>query len=326
MDNNYLFVSINISRTYLIIVLFIMIMFGQVQHGYSQEEVQKVPELNGHVFLPMSNIKSPFTNTTFGMKLGIGQTVNLTIPLPEIGDLPIEGIDGSVLFANLGFYYSQRVRKRAAVYLKFSMNARIGTDVGSIVSQGLNTVMATELGWIINLLETEKSSLSGTVDLYNYTGMFINVSKFVEDIIDGVPNPSLTDNVPALSAGLGLRYAYAFNSLFGMKLMGNLAYGESFDRNVTSARYNLGFAFDVNFNEKHNVPIGLALSYNLISQPEVVYFNNEFAYVGMLKIAYTGSTDFSLGLEISALSMPLEDLEKRPLVPLVAFSLLYFFN
>jgi len=326
MDTESLFTSIKFSRPCLIIVLFIMIMFGQCQYGYSQEEVQKVPELNEHVFLPISSIKAPFTNTTFGMKLGIGSTINLTIPLPEIGDLPIEGIDGNVMFASLGLNYSQRIRKRLAMYLKFKMSARIGTDVGSIINLGLNTVTTTQLGWIINLLETEKSFLSGTVDLYSYTGLFINVSKFVEDIVNGVPNPSLTDNVPALSAGIGLRYAYAFSSIFGMKLNGVLSYGESFDRNVTSFRYNLGFAFDANFNEKHNVPIGLGLSYNLLSNPDIIYFSDSFASAGMLKIAYTGSSDFSLGVEASILSLPQEDMEKRPIVQLVAFSLIYFFN
>jgi hypothetical protein len=316
---------IHLKRKGMMRIAVILLLILSAGFAHSQEEQGRIPELNDHVFTNISVLRYPFTNTTFTTNLGIGSADNLTYHIDDINGQPIFGVNGSLTYAHLSFNYQQQVRDWIALYLYGGLTTRLGTDVFSLLSQGVNTVSYFRIGWLIKIAEGEKYVLSGTIGLNNSSGTFINIKKFVVDIINQVPSPSITNDVPILLGDFGLQFAYAFNQLIGMNLDGNLSFGESFDRGDADLRYALKGAFDFNFI-KYKVPLGLVLSGSLVTQPELVYTEKGTASIFGVKLAYTGTKDFLLGLEANRMSIPLEDLDEKSNFKVGTISIRYYFN
>jgi len=58
----------------------------------------------------------------------------------------------------------------------------------------------------------------------------------------------------------------------------------------------------------------------------VVYVEDRNAQVINIKVAYTGRKDFDLGIKAGSLILPLENVDKKPTVSTVTFTMSYFFN
>ncbi len=314
------------SKSYLYRVLMFILVGSITQYGYAQESENNIPELNDHVFVYSSNLKYPFTNTNFTTNLGFGSASNLNYEINDIDGQPIAGINGNLIFANLSFEYQQRIRDWIALYLEGGLTARLGSDVFSLLSQGVNTVTVFKIGWMIKLIEGEKYALSGNIGINNYSGTFISITDFVDDVINNVPNPSISKSAPVLLGEAGLQFAYGFNEMIGLTLEGRLGIGESFDRKESDLRYALMGGLDFNFKRKYNVPLGLVLGYNLVSQPQLVYVNKGTAQITSLKIAYTGTRDFLIGIEASMMNIPLENVEQKSRFVVALLSMRYYFN
>ena len=307
--------------------LLIIILIGSFTvYGYAQESGNKIPELNDHVFTYFSSLKSPFTNTSFTTNLGFGSASNLSYEITDINGQPIAGINGSLIFTTLSFDYQQRVRDWIAMYLHGGLTARLGSDVFSLLSQGVNTVTTFKIGWIIKLIEGEKYALSGNIGINNYSGTFINIQRFLEDVINNVPNPSISASAPVLLGEAGLQFAYGFNEVIGLSLEGTLGVGESFDRKDSDLRYALKGGLDFNFKHKYDVPLGLALGYNLVSQPQLVYINKGTAQITGFKLSYTGTRDYLIGIETHLMNIPLENVDEKSRFLVALLSMRYYFN
>ena len=143
----------------------------------------RVPKLNGHQFLTASHFKSSFINTTLQANLGVGATSVLNIPGIKIGDYRILEFQGRIMFFNAHMEYQQRFTPWLAMYATFDMYGRIGTDMSTILADGINTMSGGELGVLVRLMQNKKFNLSTNVNVQNLTGNFINVVEYVEEII-----------------------------------------------------------------------------------------------------------------------------------------------
>jgi len=283
------------------------------------------PFVGDHFFTPVTHSKLPFTNTYFYTLTGFGQTLNLVHQLELIDGDYLIGLKGEVTFVDMGFAYQQRVRDWLAAYISLNVSARIGTELQSILTQGVNTINGFEIGWHIKLFENEKIALSTNIELQNLQGKFINVLGFVKDVINGHPNPSLNKNVPVLTFATGLRFAWGLNDLIGVKSSTNLAYGETFNRGENGFALSAGAGIDFDFYHRYSLPVGLVLHYNITSMPDLVFFNDKYAHVLQTKLAYTKASDFSLGIELSYMKVPLINQEKHPSVYSIALAARYYF-
>ncbi len=265
-------------------------------------------------------------NTYFNSKLGLAQSQSVEFPLGEVNGRPIYGETGGILFAVLGFEYQQNIKDWIAFKARINVSARIGTDIQSLWSLGINSILGYELSWNLRISEGEKHMLSGAFLLKNYTGSFVNISGFVQDIVDGKPNPSITQTIPSLTAGVGLRYAYAFNDLLGIKLSTDVLYGEGFSRQENGVYYKIGSALDLNLNERTSVPIGFLFEYTASKLPDLVYREERTAHHLAGRIAYTGSRNYSLGLEVSYLNLPLNQIDAKIHTTGITLITKYYFN
>lgn len=286
---------------------------------------RKIPSLNGHSFLSTSYLGSSFVTTSLQADLGVGSTSWLKIPGIMIDDYEILSFEGKILFFDMNVQYQQRFTPWLAMYMSFKMSGRLGTDMSTIMADGVNTLTGGNIGWLIRIKHTNKFNLSGTVYLNNITGNFINVTEYFEEIINNDPYPSVVKKVPAMSVGAGVRGAYAFNSIFGLQFQLDYAYGESLERTKTKGYFSGGFLGDVDFMPKHKVPIGLALGYALSSSPEIVMNDGGVSNLFLCKIGYTGSNDFELGVQFTYYNTHLKSIDEKPFISKAMLTLKFYF-
>jgi hypothetical protein len=223
------------------------------------------------------------------------------------------------------FSYQQRIRDWLAAYIQIGLAARLGTEFQSILAQGINTVTDFEIGWHFKLLERDKYAFSATAELQNNTGNFINILGYVKDIINEHPNPQIMENIPVLTVGSSLRFAYGFNDLIGMSATTDFSYGETYIRGKNGLALTAGAGVDFDFYPRYSVPLGLIINYSITSQPEFVYVDGKYAHIWKTKIAYTKASDFSLGLEYAIMKVPLPNAQKDPTVFSFALGSRFYF-
>jgi hypothetical protein len=285
----------------------------------------KCQVLNGHRFPSTSYMRSAFVSTSVQADLGFGVTSEITMPEISVGDYEILGFTGKLIYMDMAVQYQQRFTPWLAMFFSAKMAGRVGSDMSTMLADGVNTLMGGDLGWLVRNKETKKFMLSGSFKITNVRGNFINVPEYFEEIINNEPYPSVIKQVPGLTAGLGLRSAYAFNPTYGLQFNLGFQYGETLDRGKSQGYFAGSIVGDIDFNPKQEVPIGLALGYALTSAPAIVMNDGGAANLVLFKIDYTGSDDFELGLQFNMYSTYLKSIDDNAFVKKIMLGLKFYF-
>lgn len=284
-----------------------------------------VPQLNGHEFVQLPLVGLPFVNSAFHTRLGVSSTNGIEIPLPDFLPDTLRGLSGDLVYVNLAFRYNQRIKDWISFYAEVNINVRSGTELGSILSEGINTLTGGKTGVVFRLLERPRHYLSGSFEVSNYDASIIDIGQFVRDIIENNPDPSITKEAPALSVGIAGRYAFAWNKVIGVVANGRILYGENIVRGDDAFRVEVSTAMDFNFKSK-GVPLGAVIGYQLTNAPEIVYVEDELARTIAFKLAYTGAPNFLVGLELNSTSIPLDSTDDNPRAIGALVNISYWFN
>lgn len=311
------------------IIVFIIGVLLLVSTGFTQTDTLKtkvkVPSLYGHNFPSMGQFRSSFVNTHFLAHLGVGSTSPLTIPGVTVGDYQLSDFTGQLFFFNSNVRYQQRFTPWLALTISVKLAGRLGTDMSTILVDGVNTINGGRIGWLVRIKQTERFNLSGSLNLSNLTGNFINVSEYIEEIINNNPSPSVFKKIPSMTVGVGILGAYAFNPTYGIQFHTEYSYGESFQRETNSGIFSIGIMGDVDLAPKHNAPVGFALAYTLTTAPEIVMAEGGISNIFSGKIGYTGSEDFEIGLKYSFYNIKIESVDDNTFVNQIAFVLKFYF-
>lgn len=310
--------------------ILLIIIWTFLSNAVFSQEVKTVSSqrshvLHGHTFPSQSQFLSSFVNTKLQATMGFGSTSLLQIPGLMIGESELFEFEGKILFVDLDVRYSQRFTPWLSLIISIKMAARVGTDLSTIVADGVNSISGGDIGWNIRFLRREKINLSAVVHVQRLTGNFINVSEYIYEIINNNPYPSIVKKIPAMSVGTGITGAYAFNSTFGIQFQGGLSYGESFQRNTAGFYTTIGAYGDVDFNPKYDVPINFTLGYILTSAPEVVMSDGGYSNVLQAKLAYSGSTDYELGLQFTYYNVHIRSIEEKTYVSKIILLMAFYF-
>jgi hypothetical protein len=310
-----------------IITAFCLVLFVSGLTAQTQEEtlVSKREVLNGHTFQQLSYFRTSFTSTHLNANIGFGSTPVLKIGTIEIDSIKLFEFEGQVVFVDVSVRYQQRFTPWLTLYLQGSMAGRLGTDMSTILADGINTLTGFEIGWLIRFYQSKKLNLSANIHVANANANFINVSQYFEDLINGVQNPSLTQKIPAMAVDVGINGGWAINPTWGLQFFGDAAFGESFDRGRDQVYYNTGIQGEVDFNPKHRVPIGLALGYVATNNPESLSSESGFSSIFIGKIGYSGSREFELGLQFSYFDVSLRSVDQKVFVFKSTLMLKFFF-
>jgi hypothetical protein len=291
---------------------------------------RSLPKLNDHYFMPNSNFLSPFMATFF--KTGIGGGVSQgNIPVyTNDGELLVGTIEGEDTYVTADVHVQVEAKEWLAVWFRYQAIARIGSSTPAIFAHGVTSITGFDFGWMLRLWHNKQSQLSGTLNIRNFNISAINISGYIRDVIAGPDSikaaPYKKDN--PLDGGAGLRYAYAFNNMFGAQAFFNGAYGESASiDNKNIWRFDVGILGDVNFKSSHNVPLGINLGYTVQKFSISAGQDEEKTNSLILKLAYTGREEYNIGLEFSHITTtyPLvEDKNKLEYIT-TAFVMVYYF-
>ncbi len=302
--------------------------YGQEKPDRSDESTSAdysvIPSLGEHKFTPNSLVKDPFIKTYIRNSIGVGQALNLDVPVVIIDGQEVFGLRGDLVFASFDFEYHHAVKDWLAVWGKFNVLARLGNDTQALLTQGITAVTGFEFGWLFKLMEKEQTALSLSLSLENGSATIINLLDYINGIIEGdrSPNNSLVNKVQSLRGGSGLRFAWAANKLFGLYAMGELLYGQSAEvRGESEFFYNLGVVFDFDLSSFSELPLGILLGYNQ-SNLQSSGISNTFFF----RIGYNSPGDLSIGIESSINKVPVKSLDKTLNAGLTKIMLRYYFE
>ncbi len=291
-DNYY------IMRRRISILILLLAGFGFV---FAQNDTSKIifkkPMLNGHSFSPFNITKSAFIKTYLDATMSLGSTGEIQLPGIMIGDNEILAFSGKVAFVDIQINYQQKFNDWLALYATINIGGRLGTSLSTILVDGVNTFSGGNVGWLFRVLKKQKFQMTGNLFVKNLGGNFINLIGYVNDVIDGVPNPQVVKYVPVLNVGIGAQGAYAFNEVFGLQFSTDVSYGESFNRGTNDIFSSFSLVGDMDLMPRHQIPVGFGLGYAITSNPESTYLKFIYTNIYSFKIAYTGSSDFELGFQ-----------------------------
>lgn len=311
-----------------LLFIFIALLFC-FNTSYSQtthtDAESKIPNLGGHAFPSLSHFRSSFVSTSLQANIGFGITSPIVINGITIGDHELFSFEGQLLFMSADIYYQQRFNPWLSLFINFSLAGRMGSDMSTILADGVSTIAGGDIGWLIRIYQNKKFNLSGSLKITNVTGNFIDVSDYVEDIINDVPDPSLSRRVPSMSAGFGVHGAYAISPVFGLQAYASCAIGESFEREESKWYYSGGLMADADFMPAYKVPIGLALGYSFSSAPDIFTTEGGITHVINGKLGYTGSSDYELGLQYSYYNLKLKSTDQSTGVTIITLILKLYF-
>jgi hypothetical protein len=313
------------------ILYFVLCIFSFTTSSYSQTpDIQlKVPYLGNHKFMPNTFVKDPFIKTYIRNTLGVGQALDVNIPVVEIDGVTLVAFQGDLLYVNLDFEYHQAVKDWLGVWGRFKVLGRLGNDTQALVAQGITAASGFDFGWLFKLHQTERSQLSGSLSLSNTSTTVVNLLNFIDGIIDGdySPNNQLVRNIPALRGNSGLHYAWAMNDFFGTYLLGELSYGQSVvERNEGKFFYRLGGVLDFDLSARTVFPFGVLVGASYSSLPRTGDNTNKNAQILFLRIGYNSQSDFSIGIESSVEFVPLESTDETLKAGLTTINMRYYFN
>ncbi len=309
-----------------IIAVLVLVALTLTPSAGRAEEDLKIPHLNGHQFTTNTLTGDPFIKTYIRNTLGIGQSIDLFVPILEIDGGKVYGLKGNLLKAILEFEYQQAVKDWVAFRVQVRVTGRLGTGAQSLLASGVTANTGFEFGWLFKLAEGEKTALSGTLNLWNNSATVVDFLGFVDGVVNP-PIPPLVKTVPTTRGGGGLRYAWAASDLVGFIFKGDMGMGESIDRRKNSDEwfFNFAAATDFDLKTKTAVPLGLALGYKFDTFPEVGEELADAKHDLVFRISYTGTTDFLLSLDFTYGWFQLKDEAEATKFTSTLLNLRYYF-
>jgi hypothetical protein len=151
---------------------------------------------------------------------------------------------------------------------------------------------------------TEKQYLSTQVGVRTNNATVTNIQRYVQQILDGVPSPNLSEDIFVLQGVWSLSYAYGASSLLGFAMDTKLVYGDLFEPGKSGWTGSIGAAIDLNLYPKTSIPLGFSFAYAYANLPDftTAQYNTESYF--NTKIAFTQSENFIISLETTTYKAP----------------------
>jgi hypothetical protein len=286
--------------------------------------------LNGHTFIPSSQIDDPFITTLIRTQTGGGFATKVTRDIEnEVVDSLIDALVGDLAFLALEFEYQHAVTDWLALSASASGAARIGTGAQSVLAEGVTSMFGFKLRATARVLQTEKWLLSTSLRFQPSTQYRLDILTFAKRVIEEgkiTEDNSVIIRSHGVGGAAGLGGAYAPKPWLGFVFAGNAGYADTFsDEGRSDLAWDVGGLASFDLNPLRGIPLGLLLS---VKQDAFVVDNSDITDKVMAfgwGVAYTGREDFSLSLETSHLRVPLTKSDQTITATLVGFNLRYYF-
>ncbi len=272
---------------------------AQAQAQAQESAEPRRPTLDGHTFLPVDAIPDPFVRTYVRNTLGYASASNLEYPPVVLDGDTLIALDGDLSYATLSFEYQQALRDWIAVRVGFDARTRLGTQVSSLLLDGVTVGTDFGMNWMVRLHQSKSTMLSGSVGVTSQDFTRVDLKGFVDDVIDGVPDPKLIDTIPVVQTTVAANFAWAISRPFGLTALVEGDYGDSpFRDRPEGWEYTYGASVDFDAGAAWDVPIGLALAFRQTSLPGLSDVEGALGRSVNLRVAYNAQPDFIVGLDL----------------------------
>lgn len=293
-----------VSQIRLIIILTVLLFsadnfLAQEDDVLQKYSIKKERILGEHYFTPTNEIRMPFILTHVRTSLGVGGVSNLKYPLIEIGENEYFYMQGDVFVAILNFEYQHAIKHWLAVFTRFGLTGRLGNSLATLTKQGINYATTFDIGWMLRVYRNDKFALSASVEVTNGNYSFIDLQKFVKDIMDGMEDASLTRSNNSVYGLAGIKAAYGINEFIGLNAVLDIGYGETIQRELNNEFFTFSaLNVDLNFYKIINTPLSLSLGYLHSTYPRTNNSESFSSNVFITQLNYIGTTDFVLSLDL----------------------------
>ena len=294
----------------LIVLLSAQILWGQetLQDTTSTPEVLEKstsiqgPRLGKHLFSPLAGVQIPFVRTYTTANMGIGTSVGISLPIINVGGIPVAASVGDLLTVLASGRHEQSIKDWMSFYGEFKLVARVGSNVTSLFAQGVNSNIGFDIGWNVRIFENDRWSVVTGLSLRDGTYTTIDVERFVTGLLDSgyvTESNKLLDTKPVLRILNSSRGAYSFNEAFGIYGVLNLGVEEPRTRDGDYLMtLDALLAFDVDWNHIIEVPVGTTLGIEYKENADIAGAD-EGSYKNLyLRLGYTGTDAFGLGVQM----------------------------
>lgn len=297
---------------------------GMAPSTVSAQDVRR-PVLGEHTFLEHAIFPGAFVATSLRTQLGVGRALDISgLPIVEIDTLQFGGERGNLYFALLNLGYGQKITDWFQLGAQVSLVGRLGDGVNTILAQGATMNFAGDLGAKFRLYQGETTYVSAGVSLARDNVTVIDFKGWVAGLLEDERVPLVTKR-PSTRLGLNATGAWAPVHWLGLQAHAKYSRGKNLAIEQDTEWYNtLGLSADFDLLSVSSIPIGFVLGGLRDTFPRSINDLADAVYVGLFRIAYTGRSDFVVGLDFTADRLPLR--EGKPLdAGTVQFSTRYYF-
>lgn len=293
-------IKIRFRNIIFLFLLWPLMLAGQTDSLATDE--RSLPVLNNHYFIPNSFFPAPFITTFF--KTGIGGGASLSnIPIyANDGQQLLGTIEAENIFLVADIHIQAEVKKWLGAWFRYFVDARVASSTPTILAHGVTSITGFEFGWLLRLWQSKNSLLSGSIAINNINISAINPLRGIKEAIDNPDstNFSFSKKRNPLYGRAGLRFAYAFSDLFGIKAFITGVFGESVVKTKQNAwKFNTGILGSFNFIKSHNIPVAFSLGYTSQNFTLDDDQNGEDIRSFLFKVAYSGREEYNIGLEFT---------------------------
>jgi hypothetical protein len=183
----------------------------------------------------------------------------------------------------------------------------VGTNTGSLLTQGVTAVFGYDIGWLFRLYQSESFVLSGIAAVSNDAVTDVNILRWVRGVVGDSDDP-LVSSGPRLRGRSGLRGGWAINETWGFQFKSEWGYGES-----TILGSDLEWIVDQALSLSYDlypakgVPVGFVLSAATRTSPREGGRPEVQSRDIALRTVFTGEENFLIALDTNWNGLELAD-------------------
>jgi hypothetical protein len=243
-------------------------------------------------------------------------TTGMKLPEIQIGDKVVVAPIGDLAYMLMVARHEQAIKSWMSFFIEGRVLGRLGTNVSSLLTQGVNASVGLNMGWSVKIVENDKWAVATGLILKTGTYTTIDVREWADGLVNdsGVvkaTNP-LIDTRPSMKLNINVRSAYTFNETFGLLAFVASGYSEPLTRDgVYEALFDGGLSLSVNWDPVIDLPIGTTIGADYRQIPETATEDQGATKNIYLRLGYTGTDAYGLGMQFNGQFAPIAGVEDQ---------------
>lgn len=291
---------------------------------------RRLPRLNGHTFIPSSFQLDPFITTAARVYTGMGQAIDLVVPVEDLDGNEIGRLKGNLVFVAFGFDYTYAFTDWLALGVNVGGLGRLGVNEETLLAQGLSAIAGYDIHAKARLWHNQQFLVSFTADWRQSGIVLASPLDFVRRVIDEGFDESGDNGLITTGEGRhligGLHAAYSPINWLGFTALIEGGMANPFaEEKKAEGTLNVGGTVSVDLRSLTPVPVGFMLSITSDTFSDVANDLGQNEETLGYGIYYTGHDELQFGVEVSNQSQRQQGVEEKLRSSVLRINMRYYF-